>query len=155
PTVVSFHPPFRRRRRAGGIALQPGPHVIMIELLRPKQSPHRLAENVLGIGRKGGRNDLGIELMRFGNALFKYRVETVAEHVLAGLVAGKAQAEVGALPRRYRHAISGCHLRALGKRIDGMAHTMDDIVVYPVFDVRRAIGSSKEPLQIRLVLSKE
>ena len=57
--VVSFVPlPLARRRRAGGVAVEPVADDVVVELLRPEQARKRLAHHALAFDRQVIRDDV-------------------------------------------------------------------------------------------------
>ncbi len=56
PILIAAFPAVVRRLRPGGIAFEPGVHVIMVKLLGPKHAGERLAHNGFGVGGKTFRD---------------------------------------------------------------------------------------------------
>ena len=75
PLVVAPLPALGRRARLRRVALQPVADDVVVELLGPQHPGECLACHQPGIGRKAGRQDGGVELVRLLLALLERRVE--------------------------------------------------------------------------------
>ncbi len=86
PLVVAALEPLGRGRRAGRIAGEPAPHVVVVELLAPEQSGQGLPHHLLRVRGQVARDDRGVELVRLPQAAREDRLELAAE----GLVRERA-----------------------------------------------------------------
>ena len=81
PARVAVELALRRRRRLRRVAVQPGRHVVVVELLGPEHPGERLAHDVGLVGAGAvGRQRL-VELVRLGLALAKDKVKGLPERV--------------------------------------------------------------------------
>src|SRR3954463_919872 len=69
PVAVATVASRGRRFRLCGIAIQPGPRVVMKELLRPEQPCKCLALDIVSIRGLTFSQSLGVELVRLGDAV--------------------------------------------------------------------------------------
>src|SRR3989442_12906266 len=79
PLVVpALRPPWRGRR-ASGVAFEPAPDVVVVELLGPEEPGERLPHHALGVVREPLRDDRLVELVGLSHALTEDSVEVLAE----------------------------------------------------------------------------
>ena len=75
PLVVAALESLGRRRRLGGIALEPAPDVVVVELLAPEQARERLAHDAPAVVVEGVGDDRGVERVRLAHAAREQGVE--------------------------------------------------------------------------------
>ena len=114
PPTVAAVPACQRRRRAGGIAVEPLLHVVVVELLAPHEPGDRLAQHTGLVGRRAGRGEggeVGVRLrLARGDDLVEALPEVGVGHVATG--PGEGEAAPG-----HRPAPSGCSARRPSSRV--------------------------------------
>src|SRR2546425_3942748 len=182
PVLVAAVPAIFRRGGTGGVAFQPGAHVIMIKLLRPEHSSKSLTHDLFRVFGEVFRDAGRVEFFRLGDALGKESVKSGAE-----VVGTRHSGLIFSMPRsgdRADHGRAGVHARerfhvakakfdgcifacpqlkavvrgelgALLCGIDGVFSVPDDKLVKSIFDVRSAVGRAEDSLAVGFVLGKE
>ena len=139
PVTVSSLTMSLGRRRAGRIAAQPCPHVVMIELLAPQKTREGLPLNIATVLREAMRRPGGIEFVSF---LFSRRnnpVEFFSQHLFGRWAVRQPQSIGRLFPRRNQSMIMRGRLGPDPLRVDGVRLALDDIVVKRIFHVWRSI----------------
>ena len=143
-------PSFGRGWRLGGVAIQPGLYVVVVELLAPEHPGGCLAENRSFLRGDVGRCDGGEIFVRFGFALGQYRVETVTQ--VKSLVR-KAQAELGRRTRSELHAVVKSSFGPAESGVDRRG-AVQEVIRNPVLRVRRA-GRTPKLLGVGVVFTEQ
>ncbi len=94
------------RGRLQGVAVEPAPHVVLVELLGPEHSGEGLPHDVLLVVRQSRGNDRGVELVGLCAAQRQRAVELRAERVAAGR--RRRRSGAGACARLPPAGISKC-----------------------------------------------
>ena len=145
-----------RRRRLGGVAVEPLGHDQVVELLRPDQAGVRLARHRAFGGLEPGRDDGRVELVGLANAGVEGGVEPGAERLSRHLARGReAQAQRRTCSGRKREAVPGRRLRAGPGRVDGALSPADDAVVEGVLDERGTVRFAEQALGVGLVVGEQ
>ena len=143
----------RRGRR--GIALEPGLHVVPVELLGPHEPGVPLPQH-LRLGRRQVARAPRVEGVGLGDALLEDLLEARAKQLLR-------RVHVGDQPQPQRHRLARLHLefvarRALGaraRRVDRALLAVDHQLVKRVLHVGRGVGRAVELLRVGLVLGED
>ncbi len=153
PVRVAAVLPLSRRRRAGGIAVQPFSHIVVVELLAPEQPREGLALHQLRIVRDARVGHRRVERV----CLSLTRVEHLGGAGERRAVAAGREAQTDG-PRVSRSDRERVVRRGLGAgvvRADRAHGSIDHGVVDAVFDIARTVRHAPQALGVGLVLGKE
>ncbi len=148
-----------RRRRLGGVAIQPPVDPIRVHLLAPDQPRAGLAHHPHGLIADVSRGDRGVELVRLPLPVCHDVVEVGAGPAggACGLVADgpvQPQPQLGTPPARHAHLIPPGRLRPLLLRIHGL-RAGDHVIVDAVLRIGGDRSRPEQPAQVRLVVAKQ
>ena len=125
------------RRRLRRVAVEPARDVVVVELLAPEHPGERLAQDERLVLRRGGRRQLGVELVGLARRRSPRPRRSPAERVAAAMPRAGAGARA-ARPSRPARRRAGTRTRPSCPRVgvDGLG-ARDDVVVDAVLRVRR------------------
>ncbi len=144
---------WRRLRR---VALKPARHLVIIELLRPKQPGMRLPHDaeLLALRRKGDVHL--VKPIRLLPAHLEQRGKIIAEGVALQLaLRHQPQAHAPAFTRRDGLHVVRRRLGADAGLIDRVGAVVDQRLMKCVLNERLRVRHAEEPLHIRLVLREQ
>ncbi len=152
-------PPREARRGGRGlarVAVEPAPDVVGVELLRPDHPREGLPQDLRLLGRRSGRGQLRVVLVRLALTGRERRVERLARPLAVGGVLGGAEPEpeLDPLPGGHLERVPPGRLRPRAGGIHGRG-PLHDVVRDPVLRVRRRRLAAEEARGVRLVLAQE
>src|SRR5713226_2953083 len=156
PVAVAAALALFRGRWLRGIAGQPIPLRVVIELFGPQETSEGLTLYVAAVFRQRGWHHFGVELIRFFLPLYEDAVEFAIEWALLGcwIFFSEAQFDRGTTTRRNYGGIVRGRLRPGLCGIHGIFVSRDDVVVDTVLGVRRP-RMPVEALGIRFIFGEE
>ena len=142
----------RRRRRHSGIALEPAPHDVVVELLGPQHPGQALAHHGSPVVAQGVRNDAGIERVGFRPAR--------RDHLVDGRAPGRdVRRQANGYNRgasgRNQHGVVRRSLRADARRVHRAGPPVHDGVVDAVLEVLAWRVDAVEPRDVGLVVGDQ
>ena len=157
PAGVAAVSPLGRRWRLGRVAVEPPGHVVVVELLAPQHPGERLTHHSTFVGRRRGRGELGVELVRLGAPLGHHPGEVGSERgrrVTSSARRPQAQPQLGGLAGAHRDPVPHRTLAAPSLRVDGVGPA-DDVVVDAVLRPPRGRRSTVEPPEVGVVVAEQ
>src|SRR5262249_44413382 len=150
PVGIASAPAAGRRRWLGWIAVDPGVHIVTVELLAPQHAGKGLTLDLAEIGGAAGIGERTEEFVSFGYPI----AEDLIEIVECPVAVRETQADHLGLAGPKLHVVTGGGLGSDLARIHRAPATVHYVVVDPVFDIRTQARCAENPREIRLVFGK-
>ena len=155
PLAVAAAPALGGRRRLRGVALEPSPDVVVVELLGPEETAERLAHHELAVVGQGVGNDRRVERVGLGQAAGEERIEVAAELIPDRRRIGEPELDDVRLAGAERHPIVERGLGARARGVDASRDPAHDVVVDPILHVGGSVRRTPEALEVRVVVGEE
>jgi hypothetical protein len=155
PLAVASGPAADRRRRPGGIAVEPAANVVVEELLAPQQPREGLPHDSPRVVGQMGGDDGGVELVGLALAAREHPVELAAQHHGGRRRIAQAQPDGRAGPGGEGEPVARGGLGADAIGVDRVLAAVHDVVVDTVLHEGAGVGRAPQPGLVRVVVSEQ
>src|SRR5213080_3895359 len=154
PAAVAAMVAAFRRRRLERVALEPAPHVEVVELLAPQHAGERLALDAPHVLIRNAFLQSAVEGISIAHAL-REDIVKAAEGSRARLAHAQSHADGGRRAGSNRAHIKRARLGAFACRIDRVAAAVNHIVVERVLEVSLGAAHAEQSREVALVIAEQ
>ena len=155
PASVAAGLALGRRRRLGGVALQPLLDDVIIKLLCPKHPGERLSLNGAVFAAQAARGERAVKLVRFLPSLRDEPIEIVESRNPRFLDPLQPQPNLARFRRADREPVARRGLRSRAFRIYSCDVPSHDRLVKSILHVRRRVWHTVKQLHVGFILGEE